>query len=361
VRISDPAAVSRLAFRLRLRASGCGPFEWLTLGYLALLNFLILAFRHNLPGALFFVAAHTAVAATIVALCCSAAPSAFPALLFLRHWYPMLLFLGFFEELHYLVHLVYPGWFDAVLIRFDYALFGVHPTLWFESFATPSLNDAMQFAYMTYYLYAVVLGAALYARGESASFWRLMTASAAAYYFGYVFSIFFPVEGPYHTLAALHRVELAGGPFTSLMNFIESWGRVHGAAFPSAHVSGSFVALLAAWRYRRRWFWIFLPSFLAMLVATVYGRYHYAADVFAGLITGWIGWCFAVYFFTAAPARSTERSGSSLEASVTSSTIGVTAMYPRTNAHTSVPSSSSSSGRHLDQKYGRPRGLERCS
>jgi membrane-associated phospholipid phosphatase len=243
------------------------------------------------------------------------------------------------------VHLVHPGWFDAVLIRFDYALFGVHPTVWFEQFATPSLNDAMQFAYMTYYFYTVVLGAALRARGELASFWRLMTASAAAYYIGYVVSTLFPVEGPYHTLAALHRVELSGGPVTSLMNFIESWGRVHGAAFPSAHVSGSFVAIGAAWKFRRNLFWIFLPFFLAMLVATVYGRYHYAADVFAGLITGWIGWRLTDYLWTAAPARSSARSNSSRDASVTSSTIGVTAMYPRTNAHTSVPSSSSASGR----------------
>jgi len=64
---------------------------------------------------------------------------------------------------------------------------------------------------------------------------------------------------------------------------------VHGAAFPSAHVAGSMVALLAAWRYRRWLFWVCLPFFLCMCVATVYGRYHYVADVLAGLAVGAAG------------------------------------------------------------------------
>jgi len=64
---------------------------------------------------------------------------------------------------------------------------------------------------------------------------------------------------------------------------------VHGAAFPSAHVAGSMVAMLASWRHRRWLFWVCLPFFASMCVATVYGRYHYVADVLAGLAVGTIG------------------------------------------------------------------------
>jgi membrane-associated phospholipid phosphatase len=85
-------------------------------------------------------------------------------------------------------------------------------------------------------------------------------------------------------------VELNGGFFTKLMGVIEGFGRVHGAAFPSLHVSGSFVAVLGAWRYRRWLFWVFLPFFICMMVSTVYGRYHYIADVLAGLVTGALGY-----------------------------------------------------------------------
>jgi hypothetical protein len=46
-------------------------------------------------------------------------------------------------------------------------------------------------------------------------------------------------------------VALNGGFSTALIEAIERYGRVHGAAFPSAHVAGSMVAILCAWRYRR--------------------------------------------------------------------------------------------------------------
>jgi hypothetical protein len=261
----------------------CGPFEWLTLGYLAVLNLLIALFHSNLPHANLFLAAHTALGVAVVVLAGLAACSSNRLLMFVRHWHPLPLFLLFFEELHYLVRLVFSGWFDAWLIRLDYALLGVHPTVWLGQFTGPALNDAMQFAYMTYYFYPLVLGGILYRRGEWRAFWTMMTGTALAYYLGYLVSILFPIEGPHHTLAALHGGELAGGFFTGLINWVESWGRVHGGAFPSAHVSGSTVVMLAAWRFRRAVFWTMLPFFCAMLVATVYGRYHYVADVLAGI------------------------------------------------------------------------------
>jgi membrane-associated phospholipid phosphatase len=49
------------------------------------------------------------------------------------------------------------------------------------------------------------------------------------------------------------------------------------------------VAICASWRYRRWLFWTCLPSFVSMCVATVYGRYHYIADVLAGIVVGSIG------------------------------------------------------------------------
>lgn len=275
------------SWRIALRA--CNPFERLTLAYLGFLNLLILFFHSNLPGALFFFLGHIALAAASVVLVAAAQKSDNAILVVLRHWYPMGLFLFFFEELHYLAHLVFSGWFDSWLIRFDYALLGVHPTVWIEQFASPWLNDLMQFAYMTYYLFPIVLGVALYRRRELDAFWAVFTGTAAAYYLGYAISILFPIEGPYHTLAVLQSVNLHGGFFTAVINWFESFGRVHGAAFPSAHVSESLGVLLGAWRFHRRLFWLFLPFFLLMLVATVYGRYHYVADVFAGLLVGAIG------------------------------------------------------------------------
>src|SRR5207244_184517 len=52
----------------------------------------------------------------------------------------------------------------------------------------------------------------------------------------------------------------------------------------------SFAALWGAWRHRRWLFWVMLPLVLCMCVSTVWGRYHYVADIFGGMITGTLGY-----------------------------------------------------------------------
>jgi membrane-associated phospholipid phosphatase len=37
-------------------------------------------------------------------------------------------------------------------------------------------------------------------------------------------------------------------------------------------------------------FYVCLPFFVGMCVATVYGRYHYVADVLAGIVVGSVAW-----------------------------------------------------------------------
>jgi membrane-associated phospholipid phosphatase len=165
----------------------------------------------------------------------------------------------------------------------------VHPSVWLAQFANPALNDFMQFSYMTYFLYLVILPALLYANHEEARFWTVMTSTALAHYSVYVIAVLLPIESPYYSLAALNTRQLTGGTCTALIGLVEHFGRVHGAAFPSAHVAGSMVAILASWRYRRWLFWICAPLFASMCVATVYGRYHYVADVLAGWIVGAVG------------------------------------------------------------------------
>ena len=271
---------------------GCGAFEWITFAYFAWLEAIVLLFHQNIPHASRYLAAHTLLAAALACLVGRAAHSRSEFLRFARHWYPLPLYIFFFEELQGLVHAIHPGWFDRWLIAFDHRLTGVHPSVWLARFASPALNDFTQFAYMTYFLNLVILPAILYARRDRLAFWTLMASTAIANYSIYVIAILLPIESPYYSLASLQTKPLVGGSCTALIGLIERFGRVHGAAFPSAHVAGSMVATLAAWRYRRWLFWISLPFFLCMCVATVYGRYHYVADVLAGLAVGATGFAF---------------------------------------------------------------------
>jgi len=67
---------------------------------------------------------------------------------------------------------------------------------------------------------------------------------------------------------------------------------IHSSVFPSAHVASAFGAAwgLLATLERRRWIgWGMAFYGLSVAIATVYGRYHYAADAGAGMVMSLLG------------------------------------------------------------------------
>jgi len=298
-------------------SAACGVFEWVALGYLALSATLAALLSHHLAHPWKLVSTQAMVAATIFFLCAAFerseqraihAGSSFGTAFwhFWRHWYPHLFFLFCFEELAYLVHLIDPGWQDGKLIAFDHWLVGVHPAVWLEQFSTPWRNDFFQLVYLTYFVYLLVLGGILYYRREWHAYWSVMTYSIVGYVVGYLIAVLFPIESPWFAMAGMWHGDLDGGPFTATINFIEHYGRVRGAAFPSAHVTGAVAAVWGCWRFRRWLFWIMLPLVAAMCLSTIWGRYHYIADVFGGILTGTLGYFIGSWLmdFQKGPARS---------------------------------------------------------
>jgi len=280
-----PNLASNIAVRSSIFVNAA---DRLTLAYLIFSTTLIIVCRQNVPRWETLIAIHLGLIVIICGLA-YARKRSIPVLSPLSHWYPTLIFLFFFEEIGLTVHAIFPGWFDEYLIRADYAVFGVHPTVWLEGFSNYWLNEYMQLAYTSYFLLTIGLGAYLWVRDRRDDFAVFITSTCAAYYLCYVIFVLFPIESPHHTLRSLQRVELAGGPFTAFINLIEKHGRVHGGAFPSAHVAGSVVALISAWRFTRRAGYWLTPLVLSVCVATVYGRYHYVMDVLAGILMAVIG------------------------------------------------------------------------
>jgi membrane-associated phospholipid phosphatase len=297
--------------------AACGAFEWLALGYLAVTSALILVFAENLACPFRLVAVNAFLASIILALCVVQARVAFRQRLygpsfssrwwhFWRHWYPHLFFLFCFEELAYLMTLYIPHWQDAKLIAFDYWLTGVHPSVWLEQFATPFRNDFMQLVYFTYFAYLLIVGLVLYLRRDWHGYWSAMTYSMVGYAIGYYIAMFFPIESPWFAMVGWWHGPLNGGPFTALMAFLEHYGRVRGAAFPSAHVTGATAALWAAWKFRRWLFWSLLPFYLGMCFSVIWGRYHYCADVIGGIITGTLGYLIGAWIMQRRGAITTD-------------------------------------------------------
>src|ERR1700674_1726818 len=247
----------------------CGAFEWVALGYLAVSSALIVLFAENLTHPVRILGVQAFVTTLVLVLCRVEARAANHARRngetfsarwwhFWRHWYPHLFFLFCFEELAQLMTLVTPNWQDAKLITFDHWMTGVHPSIWLEQFVTPGRNEFMQLAYLTYFVYLVVLGGILYYRREWKAYWSVMTYSMVGYSIGYIIAMIFPIESPWFAMAGMWKRPLDGGPITATINFIEHYGRVRGAAFPSEHVAGSIAVLWGAWKFRRGLFWAIL-------------------------------------------------------------------------------------------------------
>ncbi len=281
--------------------AACGAYEWIAFTYLGISSVLILLFAENLAHPFRLLGVRLILVALVLALCTVAARAKARAAAggrsfgprwwhFWRHWYPHLFFLFCFEELAHLMKLVNPNWQDTKLIAFDYWFTGVHPALWLEQFATPGRNDFLQFAYLTYFTYLLILGGVLYCRRDFRAYWSVMAYSMAGYSIGYLIAIFFPIESPWFSMVGMWKAPLNGGPFTVAINFIEHFGRVRGAAFPSEHVAGSVAVLWGAWKHRRWLFWAMAPVVVLMCVATIWGRYHYVADVLGGMVTGTLGY-----------------------------------------------------------------------
>jgi membrane-associated phospholipid phosphatase len=269
-------------------ASALTIIDKLTLSYLAFVLILVLVrydyVRHG--GAIALV--HVGLMASIGLLAVRRAKGSRIAEA-IGTWYPIFLFGFFFEEIGFIVHAFHAGWFDQWLITLEYRVFGVHPTVWIERYSSYWATELLQLAYTSYLFLTLGLAVWFARRGQKTPLQILVVSTCVAYYLGYLIFILFPIESPYHTLRALQQVELRGGPLTSVIDWIERYGRVHGGAFPSAHVSGSVVALICAWRFARRVGYVLLPLVTAICIATVYGRYHYVADVLAGIMMAFIG------------------------------------------------------------------------
>jgi membrane-associated phospholipid phosphatase len=75
------------------------------------------------------------------------------------------------------------------------------------------------------------------------------------------------------------------GLFFRIMAVIYDIFESPGAAFPSSHVAAAACTLYFSFRYLRRLFPFHTVAVVLLCLSTVYGRYHYAVDVVAGLAT----------------------------------------------------------------------------
>lgn len=201
---------------------------------------------------------------------------------FLHHFSPIFFVIFIYTSLGDLIQHLQPD-IDPLLIRIDYFLFGVHPTVWIERWIVPWLTDLMSVAYGSYYFLPVLLMMVLYLKGREQELNLSLFVLVFGYYISFIGYILFPAIGPRYTLTHLQTIPLEGSFLTDWvrdgLNALEHNKR---DVMPSGHTQIALVVLYLSYRYERIVFYLFLPIVTGLILSTIYLRYHYVVDLFAG-------------------------------------------------------------------------------
>jgi membrane-associated phospholipid phosphatase len=248
--------------------------------YLAITAALIAVFGHGVPGRVWLVAVHLTICGALLLLN-RASPSA-GMLRVIRDWHPVLLFPFLYKEVELLAAVIGDWRLTAVIPAWESALFAGQPSLYLsERLAFVPLSEYLHFCYLSYVIVIPSVAAYWYVSGRRAAFGELLLLLSTVLLGSYLFFILLPVDSPYYLSPRLGP-PLSGHLFFDLVHQMSARGGARGGAFPSAHVSGAVVVSLVAWRHQRRLAYLLIPISASVMIASVYGRFHYVLDAIAG-------------------------------------------------------------------------------
>jgi membrane-associated phospholipid phosphatase len=206
------------------------------------------------------------------------------AISWFRDWLPIGLLLVAFRELDWFTPATYPGRFEPGWLAWDHLLLserGLRTAIESTGLLLPAY---LELCYLLVYGVGAFGVAALWfvERRERVNNFLLIYLSGTL--LTYALIPWFPSLPP-RFFAAQMDIPRVTTVFRDLNLWILSLGTIHAGVFPSAHVASAFSA---AWGLmltlpERRWFGRGMLAFaVSVSIATVYGRYHYAADGVAG-------------------------------------------------------------------------------
>lgn len=275
---ADPAGPSKPLSRV------AAP-DVITCAYLVIIGLLAMVFAERIPQWWWYPLTHALLVLALSIFLVKLPQTPAGWVLFVRWWYPALLIPPIFSELQSLVHPINPTDIDAQLIAIDFALFGVHPTVWLEHVTVPWLTEYMQVAYVTFYVLPFALCAPFYRQGQFLAFRVSLCALLLTYYVSYLLYFVTPARGPRFYLTADQMLPLTGLWLTApLQASLDALEGIQRDAFPSGHTAIALIVLSMAARYQRRRFYPMLGIAVSLVVSTVYLRYHYVIDVIAGAL-----------------------------------------------------------------------------
>jgi membrane-associated phospholipid phosphatase len=261
--------------------------DYVFMVYLPVTAALIACYFGRVPGAGWLMAAHAAGVALIVALGWRPRRPPQPGKLphMIHEWYP----LGFiplcYKEMAILIPAIRGVDYDAAMSRLDTRLWGIDPVLWMDRLQNPWLSEYLQVVYTLFIPSVIGVAVWLWFRdrqGMYRYYQFLISLGFLASYLGY-FAV--PVRGPRIYLAAMDLPRLHGvWLFDTLQRVLDQLESAHYDCFPSGHTEMTIVAWWASRSLSGRVFAGFSIYTVSIMFATIYLRYHYTIDVFAGAV-----------------------------------------------------------------------------
>ncbi len=275
--------------------------DYATQSYIAFVGGLVLVFHgQRLPAWPWVLLGQLAGSAAVHGLILLG--TRFPAnrlLDFLRHYYPVPLYVGFYRQAELLNQMFGTGYLDVHFFRLEQWLFGWQPGLELMlRFPARWLAELLYLAYCSFYFMIAGIGLALLVR-DRRQFAHFISVISLVLYVCYALYIFLPVVGPRIVDLNLPGVviptewlptgnydppeSVQRAVFFQLMGWVYHHFESAGAAFPSSHVTVAICTLYFSFLYLRPIRHVHLVATILLCVSTVYGRYHYVVDVVAGL------------------------------------------------------------------------------
>jgi hypothetical protein len=204
----------------------------------------------------------------------------------LRSWTPLLVLLLLYSELPAIIRAVgHVGFFDDKVIGWEAALFGSQPARdWAASNPSLALSESLHLAYLSYYPIIFLVPGILYVTQRFEDFREAVFVLMMTFVGCFATYVCFPVSGPRYLWPS--PLDAAGGVVREATRWLLDARSSAGTAFPSSHVAVAVTQSLLAVRYFGRKGLVVAIMTTLLSAGAIYGGYHYAIDVVAGVLVG---------------------------------------------------------------------------
>lgn len=251
----------------------------LVLGYFTFMVLMLAAWWDRIPGAPALLAWHLFGGALIIF---EVKRPNFTSWIF-RNWYPLPYVASCYKEMANLFPLARHVTYDAALAQLDQRLWGVQPAFWLLRIQTPLRTEVLQWIYTVFVPAVLLVAFVLWGQRRYREFQYYAFLIALGYLTSYVGYVLWPARGPRLFFHEFDHLPLQGlWLFHAMQSGLDRLESVAYDAFPSGHTELTILAWWSSRAISKYWFGAYFAYTSAIIFATVYLRYHYTVDVFAG-------------------------------------------------------------------------------